>query len=56
MAEPTSKPVYLVDAYSDPVMVRIEGRASFQNSGGLRDFIAEMLRRGKTRFIDEFQN
>jgi anti-sigma B factor antagonist len=49
-----SKPVYLVDAYSDPVVVRIEGRASFQNSGCLRDFIAEMLQRGKNRFVLDF--
>jgi anti-sigma B factor antagonist len=49
-----SKPVYLVDAYSDPVVVRIEGRASFQNSGCLRDFISEMLQRGKIRFVLDF--
>lgn len=55
MPEP-SKPVYLVDAYSDPVVVRIEGRASFQNSGCLRDFIAEMLQRGKTRFVLDFNH
>ncbi len=50
-----SKPVYLVDAYSDPVVVRIEGRASFQNSACLRDFILEMLHRGKNRFVLDFQ-
>jgi anti-anti-sigma factor len=52
----TSSPVYLVDAYSDPVVVRIEGRASFQNSGCLRDFIHEMLQRGKARFVLDFQH
>ena len=51
-----SKPVFLVDAYSDPVVVRIDGRASFQNSGCLRDFITEMLARGKTRFVLDFQH
>ena len=56
MPEPAGKPIYLVDAYSDPVVVRIDGRASFQNSAGLRDFFAEMLRRGKTRFIVDFQH
>jgi anti-sigma B factor antagonist len=56
MPDPASKPVYLVDAYSDPVVVRIEGRASFQNSNALRDFIMEMLSRGKTRFVLDFQN
>lgn len=49
-----SKPVYLVDACSDPVVVRIDGRASFQNSGCLRDFIQEMLKRGKSRFVLDF--
>ncbi len=56
MPEVASKPVYLVDAYSDPVVVRIEGRACFQNSVCLRDFIAELLRQGKTRFVLDFQN
>jgi anti-anti-sigma regulatory factor len=51
-----SNPVYLVDAYSDPVVVRIEGRASFQNSGCLRDFVLEMLHRGKSRFVLDFQH
>lgn len=52
----SSKSVYLVDAYSDPVIVRIEGRASFQNSACLRDFILEMLQRGKTRFVLDFEH
>jgi anti-anti-sigma factor len=55
MAE-TGKPVYLVDAYSDPVVVRIDGRACFQNSACLRDFISEMLRQGKRRFVLDFQH
>lgn len=50
------KPIYLVDAYSDPVVVRIEGRASFQNSACLRDFITEMLHRGKSRFVLDFHH
>ena len=52
----TNNSVYLVDAYSDPVVVRIEGRASFQNSGCLRDFIHEMLHRGKSRFVLDFHH
>src|SRR3954470_22841035 len=55
MPEIASKPVYLVDAYSDPVIVRIEGRACFQNSACLKDFITEMMRQGKTRFVLDFQ-
>lgn len=52
----TAKPVYLIDAYSDPVIIRIEGRASFQNSSCLHDFFLEMGRVGKTRFIVDFDH
>lgn len=55
MSDLASKSVYLVDAYSDPVVVRITGRACFQNSACLRDFVTEMLRQGKTRFVLDFQ-
>lgn len=55
MSDGPSKPVYLVDASSDPVVVRIDGRASFQNSGCLREFISEMLRGGRSRFVLDFQ-
>lgn len=54
MISETAKPVYLVDAYSDPVLVRIEGRASFLNSACLRDFMAQMLKSGKSRFVIDF--
>lgn len=50
----TGKPVYLVDTHADPVVVRIEGRASFQNSACLRDFMAEMARQGRRRFVLDF--
>jgi len=52
----TAKPTFLVDAYSDPIVVRIEGRASFQNSGCLHDFFVETMKQGKTRFVLDFQN
>jgi len=55
MSESPNKPVFLVDAQSDPVVVRVDGRASFQNCGCLRDFVTEMLARGKTRFVLDFQ-
>jgi anti-anti-sigma regulatory factor len=54
MSESASKPVYYVNAYSEPVLVRVEGRASFQNSGALRDFFAEMVRQGKGSFVIDF--
>jgi anti-sigma B factor antagonist len=48
-------PTYLIDAASDPVVIRIEGRASFQNSGSLQQFLAEMRRQGRSRFVMDFQ-
>lgn len=51
-----AKPSFLVDAYSDPILVRIEGRASFQNSSALKDFISEMIRQSKKRLVIDFQN
>jgi anti-anti-sigma factor len=54
MPESAANPIYFVDPYSDPVLVRIVGRANFQNGGCLRDFITEMLRQGKKRFIIDF--
>lgn len=56
MPETATKPVYLVDAESDPVVVRIDGRACFQNSTCLRDFVIEMIKRGKTRFVLDFEH
>ena len=50
-----AKPTFLVDAYADPVLVRIEGRASFANSASLKDFFAEMMKQGKSRFVVDFQ-
>lgn len=47
-------PAFLVDAYSDPVIVKVTGRVSFVNSGPLRDFFSEMVRSGKRRFIVDF--
>jgi anti-sigma B factor antagonist len=54
MPDVAQKPVFLVDANSHPVVVRISGRASFQNSACLRDFFAEMIRQGKTRLVIDF--
>ena len=51
----SAKPTFLVDAYANPVLVRIDGRASFANSGSLKDFFAEMVKQGKTHFVVDFQ-
>lgn len=55
MPDSAIKPVYMVDAYSDPVVVRVIGRACFQNSACLREFVTEMLHQKKSRFVIDFQ-
>ncbi len=47
-------PVFRADTSSDPVLVRVDGRATFQNSGCLREFIARMLAQGKPRLVLDF--
>ncbi len=54
MISESAKPIYLVDAYSDPVVIRIEGRACFLNSACLRDFVAQMVKAGKRSFVIDF--
>jgi len=50
------KPTFLVDTSSDPVAIRIDGRASFQNSACLQDFFGDLIARGTTRFVMDFDN
>jgi len=45
---------FLVDAYSDPAIVKIRGRVSFTNSGPLRDFFSQVIKSEKCRFIVDF--
>jgi len=53
MADPVNS-TFLVDAYSDPILVRIQGRASFANSNSLREFTGEMMRQGRRAFVIDF--
>ena len=54
MSETSNQPVYLVDAYADPVIVRLEGRACHANCACLQDFFTQMIGQGKTRFVMDF--
>jgi len=55
MAENHS-PVFLVDAYSDPVILRIQGRASFLNCAPVRDFFDRVSEMGKRDVVIDFEN
>lgn len=50
------KPGFLVDADSDPVAIRVLGRASFQNSSCLQDFLNERFKAGRSRFVMDFKD
>ncbi len=46
---------FLVDAYSDPAIVKVNGRVNFSNSGPLRDFFDRVIGSGQKRFIIDFR-
>ena len=47
-------PVFLVDPHSNPVAVKIVGRASFQNVLPLKDFLKDTYAAGKRSFVFDF--
>lgn len=46
---------FLANPDSDPVAIRIEGKATFQNCGCMKDFMNKMLDAGKRRFVMDFE-
>lgn len=48
------QPAFLVDAYSDPVIIKLNGRISFLNCGPFRDFMNRLIPEGKRNFIIDF--
>jgi anti-sigma B factor antagonist len=56
MSDPSQQPTFLVSAYSDPVVVRINGKANYLNCNTFREFIAKMVADGKGHFVLDFEN
>lgn len=52
---PDREPVFLVNPYSEPVFVKIQGRASFLNAPPLREFFQQMVEQGKRGFVVDFE-
>jgi len=46
---------FLVNPDSDPVAIRVEGKANFKNSGCLKDFFNRAIDDGKHRFVMDFE-
>lgn len=49
-------PIFLVDSSSNPVAVKILGRASFQNVLPLKDFLTKSYTSGKRCFVFDFSD
>jgi anti-sigma B factor antagonist len=49
-------PVFLVNTHADPVIVRINGRANYLNTGPLREFFSTMIAQGRTHIAVDFRN
>ncbi len=48
--------VFLVNAHSDPVVLKINGRATYLNSAPAADFLNAMIKRGCKRFLVDMLN
>ncbi|WP_221030126.1 STAS domain-containing protein [Actomonas aquatica] len=51
----SSETRFLVDPDSDPVAIRIEGKASFQNCSCVKEFVEGAIAEGKRRFVMDFE-
>lgn len=53
---PEQAPVFLVNPYTDPVVIRINGRANYLNSAPMREFFAMMIGQGRRNISVDFRN
>jgi anti-anti-sigma regulatory factor len=51
-----NSPVFLVNPYTDPVVIRINGRASYLNSSPLREFFSILVRQMRKDVLIDFSN
>lgn len=51
---PDRQPSFLVNPYSEPVLVKVNQRASFQNAGPLKDFLEHMIVDGRRHILLDF--
>lgn len=55
MSDP-QQPTFLVSANSDPVVIRIDGKANYLNCNSFREFIERMLARGRYHILVDFEH
>jgi anti-anti-sigma regulatory factor len=54
MSDPT-QPTFLVSAYSDPVAVKINGKANYLNCNSFREFIETIISNGSRQIFIDFE-
>ncbi|MCH6256441.1 STAS domain-containing protein [Puniceicoccaceae bacterium K14] len=52
---PKSSPVFLVDPSSNPVAIKVVGRATFQSAVPLKDFLRKSMTSGVVTFVVDFK-
>lgn len=52
----SQQPTFLVSAYSDPVVVQINGKANYLNCNTFREFTEKIVSEGKGRIVLDFEN
>lgn len=53
---PEEAPIFLVDAGGDPVVLRINGKASYLNCAPVRKLIETLLSENRSQFLVDFKN
>ena len=55
MSDP-AQPTFLVSAYSDPVVVQVNGKANYLNCNAFREFIEKVIAGGSRKLFIDFEN
>jgi len=51
-----TEPDFLVNAYNEPVLIKVNGRACFHNAAPIDAFLKRMIDEGRRNFVFDFQN
>lgn len=49
-------PIFFVNAYTQPIQIKVNGRASYLNSGPLSEFLNLQISKGKKKFVFDFRD
>ena len=55
MSDP-AQPTFLVSAYSDPIVVQVNGKANYLNCNAFREFIEKVIAGGSRKLFVDFEN